>query len=96
MTPNTARQILGVSSTATQDEIKQAWKDLAFSFHPDRAGVGNEARRKRLEEKLKEVNIYEIREYHEKYWDKIPVLRSGDKELLWPFSAQEIEKFLAL
>ncbi|GIS32328.1 MAG: hypothetical protein Ct9H90mP4_02420 [Gammaproteobacteria bacterium] len=25
--------------------------------------------------KLKEVNIYEIREYHEKYWDKIPVLR---------------------
>ena len=56
MTPNEARQILGVSSTATQDEIKQAWKDLAFSFHPDRTGVGNEARRKRLEEKLKEVN----------------------------------------
>ena len=55
MTPNEARQILGVSSTATQDEIKQAWKDLAFSFHPDRTGVGNEARRKRLEEKLKEV-----------------------------------------
>ena len=57
MTPNEARQILGVSSTATQDEIKQAWKDLAFSFHPDRTGVGNEARRKRLEEKLKEVNV---------------------------------------
>ena len=57
MTPNAARQILGVSSTATQDEIKQAWKDLAFSFHPDRTGVGNEARRKRLEEKLKEVNV---------------------------------------
>ena len=57
MTPNAARQILGVSSTATQDEIKQAWKDLAFSFHPDRAGVGNEARRKRLEEKLKKVNM---------------------------------------
>ena len=37
--------------------------------------------------KLKEVNIYEIREYHEKYWDKIPVLRSGDKELLWPFGS---------
>ena len=57
MTPNAARQILGVSSTATQDEIKQAWKDLVFSFHPDRAGVGNEARRKRLEKKLKEVNM---------------------------------------
>ena len=36
--------------TTTEDEIKQAWKDLAFSFHPDRTGVGNEARRKRLEE----------------------------------------------
>ena len=57
MTPNEARQILGISSTDTQDEIKQAWKDLAFSFHPDRAGVGNEARRKRLEEKLKKVNM---------------------------------------
>ena len=57
MTPNEARQILGISSTATQDEIKQAWKDLAFSFHPDRAGVGNVARRKRLEEKLKKVNM---------------------------------------
>ena len=44
---------------------------------------------------LREVNIYEIREFHEKYWDKIPVLKSGDKELLWPFSAQEIINFLA-
>ena len=61
MTPNEARQILGISSTDTQDEIKQAWKDLVFSFHPDRAGVGNEARRKRLEKKLKEVNMaYDI------------------------------------
>ena len=57
MTPNEARQILGISSTATQDEIKQAWKDLTFSFHPDRAGVENEARTKRLEEKLKKVNM---------------------------------------
>jgi curved DNA-binding protein CbpA len=56
MTPEEARQILRVSSTATQDEIKQVWKDLAFSLHPDRAG-GNEARSKRLEEKLKEVNV---------------------------------------
>ena len=61
MTPNEARQILGISSTDTQDEIKQAWKDLVFSFHPDRAGVGNEERKKRLEKKLKEVNMaYDI------------------------------------
>jgi len=47
-----------------------------------------------IEIDLREVNIYEIREFHEKYWDKIPVLKSGDKELLWPFTAREIENIL--
>ena len=57
MDKSEARTILGVDVNTSQEEIKQAWKDLVFSFHPDRAGVGNEARRKRLEEKLKEVNV---------------------------------------
>ena len=57
MDKSEARTILGVDVNTSQEEIKQAWKDLAFSFHPDRAGVGNEARRKRLEEKLKKVNM---------------------------------------
>lgn len=40
--------ILGVSKTATEDEIKKAFRKLAHQYHPDKQG-GNE-------EKFKEVN----------------------------------------
>ncbi len=42
--------ILGVSKTATDDEIKKAYRKLAMKHHPDRGG-GKEA-----EEKFKEAN----------------------------------------
>lgn len=42
---------LGVSKTATQDEIKKAYRNLAFKYHPDRNQGSKEA-----EEKLKEIN----------------------------------------
>ena len=29
-------EILGVQDTASQDEIKRAWRELAFALHPDR------------------------------------------------------------
>jgi curved DNA-binding protein len=44
-------KILGVSSKATPDEIKKAYRSLALKFHPDKAR-GN----KTAEEKFKEVN----------------------------------------
>lgn len=43
--------ILGVQKTATADEIKKAYRNLAFKYHPDRNAGNSEA-----EEKFKEIN----------------------------------------
>jgi DnaJ-class molecular chaperone len=49
-------EILGVSRTATADEIKKAYRKLAHRYHPDRNPGDKEA-----EEKFKEVqNAYDI------------------------------------
>lgn len=44
-------EILGVSKTATADEIKKAYRTLAFKYHPDR-NPGDTA----AEEKFKQIN----------------------------------------
>ena len=44
-------EILGVSRTATADEIKKAYRTLAFKYHPDR-NQGNAA----AEEKFKQIS----------------------------------------
>ncbi len=49
-------KILGVSRSASKDELKKAFRDLAKKYHPDRT-KGN----KKAEEKFKEINeAYEV------------------------------------
>ncbi|MCR5725235.1 MAG: DnaJ domain-containing protein [Treponema sp.] len=49
-------QVLGVSKTATQDEIKKAYRTLAFKYHPDR-NPGDKA----AEDRFKSISAaYEV------------------------------------
>jgi len=54
-------EILGVSQSADQKEIRKAYTEWSFIYHPDRMANLSDSARKKGEEKLKEVNeAYEI------------------------------------
>lgn len=58
-------QILGVAETASQDEIRKAYRELARKYHPDKTG-GDKA----AETRLKEINAaYDILKNKEKRAD---------------------------
>ena len=59
-------QILGVSPTATDDEIKTAYRNLARKYHPDKYRDTDLA--EMAGEKMKEVNAA---------YDEIQKMRSG-------------------
>jgi len=51
MTPTDYYKILGVPKTAKAEQIKEAYRKLAFKYHPDRSGeAGNADRMKQINE----------------------------------------------
>lgn len=50
-------KVLGLEPGASLDEVNQAYKDLAFIWHPDRVPEDNKRLREKAQEKLKEINL---------------------------------------
>lgn len=52
---NNAYKILEIEKSATDDELKKAYRTMAKKYHPDRVNTENEAIKKGAEEKFKQV-----------------------------------------
>ena len=77
-------EALGVGRTATEDEIRKAYRRQALAWHPDKHQGADAAGRAEAEERFKEVcNAYEVlSDPQEKRWydgHRDQILRSGER-----------------
>lgn len=50
-----AYRTLGIRETATDDEVRQAYRQMALHYHPDRVDSKGEAAREAAEEKFRKI-----------------------------------------
>ncbi|MEO1616469.1 MAG: J domain-containing protein [Planctomycetota bacterium] len=71
-------QILGVSKTASKDEIKKAHRKLAIKFHPDKnPGKDSQDRFKRIQEAYDVLSDEEKRAAYDRYGADFEKIRGG-------------------
>lgn len=49
-------RVLGIDSSATDDEVKKAYRRMAMKYHPDRVAGMNEEMQRNAAEQMKEIN----------------------------------------
>jgi len=64
--PEDFYKILGIAKTATDEEIKAAYRKLAHKYHPDKAG-GNEAMFKKINEAYQTLSNKEKRAQYDRF-----------------------------
>lgn len=63
---NQCYEILRIKSGASLEEVKQAYRDLAFVWHPDRFPANNLRLQEKAQEELKKINAaYEVLKSHQ-------------------------------
>lgn len=62
---NQCYEILGIKPGASPEEVKQAYRDLAMVWHPDRFPADNPRLQEKAQEELKKINAaYEVLKSH--------------------------------
>lgn len=61
-----AYELLGIAPTATDEEVKQAYKKMALKYHPDRVATLGEDVKRKAEETFKRINEAKERIYKQR------------------------------
>eukprot|EP00993_Chasmostoma_nieuportense_P001156 NODE_2061_length_1289_cov_38.447504_g1961_i0.p1 GENE.NODE_2061_length_1289_cov_38.447504_g1961_i0~~NODE_2061_length_1289_cov_38.447504_g1961_i0.p1 ORF type:complete len:410 (-),score=147.08 NODE_2061_length_1289_cov_38.447504_g1961_i0:3-1232(-) len=76
--PKKLYEVLGVSETATPEEIKRAYKHLVLKHHPDKAGEGSADTFKKIQEAYETISDPSKRRLYDLYGEEGMLLLDND------------------